>query len=119
MPRPPCPTAGAAAAALAAAGPGQQARHRPIERASCGLLWRRFAPAIAPAIARQAQMKHRAFADLAVAVDACAVAPDGDVVRDRQTLAGAATDFLGGEERLVDPMADILGDATTGIADTD
>ncbi len=73
----------------------------------------------AAAVARQAQMKYSALAEFAVAVDRAAVALDDDVVRDRQTLAGTATDLLGGEERLVDPVTDVLRDAAAGVADAD
>src|SRR6476619_6043934 len=40
-------------------------------------------------------------------------------VRDGEPLAGAASDRLGGEERLEDPLACPLGNAAAGVLDTD
>ena len=41
---------------------------------------------------------------------------DDHGMRDRQTLAGPLANFLGGEERVEDPLADGLRDAAAGIA---
>ena len=48
-----------------------------------------------------------------------AVLVDHDAAHDREALAGAAADLLGGEERIVDLVADRVGDAGAGVADRD
>src|SRR5262245_36931577 len=68
---------------------------------------------------RQAQEEGGADAELGLEAQRPAVLVDDDIASDREALAGAAADVLGGEERIVDLVADGLGDAGAGVADRD
>ena len=59
------------------------------------------------------------FIDLAVDRDRAAVLLGDDVVGDRQAEAGAFAGRLGGEERLEQLVADVLGDAGAVVAHAD
>src|ERR671924_1602059 len=51
--------------------------------------------------------------------DVAVVAPDDDAPGDVEAEPGALPDGLGGEERLEDPAADVVGYTGTGVGDLD
>src|SRR4029079_13241509 len=68
---------------------------------------------------READVELAARAELAVEGEPAAVLLDDDRARDREALAGAATDLLGRVERVEDVRADRVGDRGPGVADRD
>ena len=69
------------------------------------------------AMDREANEEGRPFPGPGLEADAAAVAIDDRRARERQALAGAAADVLGGEERIEHAVADRVGDTTTGVGD--
>src|SRR3954463_13477540 len=65
---------------------------------------------------RQADGEPRALADMAVARDRAAVLLH-DAVGNREPQPGALADFLGREERIVDPRQLLRGNAGARVAD--
>src|SRR5688500_14645125 len=63
--------------------------------------------------------ERRAATELGLEGDRAAVLLDHHVVGDRQALAGTLADALGREERIEDPAARGLGNASAGVAHAD